>query len=128
MIIGRLHLQQVLFSFFIQNSNQKSNVIVVLHKDAITLDPLISLLFYDVSKQRTQLSFMLSSVLTSSSILLFILLFVSLLSNGQTSGVFFSLTLFSSPDPLYVMLTVIVLGYLQQAHCSIHSLVQRNNK
>lgn len=35
---------------------------------------------------------------------------------------------FGSPDPLFQMFTVIVLGYLQQAHCSIHFLVQKNNK
>lgn len=48
-------------------------------------------------------------------------------------NVFFcSLTLlaldFGSPDPLFEMFTVIVLGYLQQAHCSIHFLVLKNNK
>lgn len=31
-------------------------------------------------------------------------------------------------DPLSEMFTVIVLGYLQQAHCPIHFLVQKNNK
>lgn len=35
---------------------------------------------------------------------------------------------FGSPDPLSEMFTVIVLGYLQQAHCSIHFLVLKNNK
>lgn len=33
-----------------------------------------------------------------------------------------------SADPLSEMFTVIVLGYLQQAHCPIHFLVQKNNK
>lgn len=56
-----------------------------------------------------------------------------LLSNGQTS-VFFFFALwhcwhcFGSPDPLCEMFTVIVVGYLQQAHCPIHFLVQKNNK
>lgn len=32
------------------------------------------------------------------------------------------------PDPLFQMFTVIVMGYLQQAHCSIHFPVLENNK
>lgn len=75
--------------------------------------------------QITQLSLVLSSVLISS-----LILFLSFIKWPNVC--FFALWhcwhYFGSPDPLCEMFTVIVLGYLQQAHCSIHFLVQQNNK
>lgn len=54
---------------------------------------------------------------------IYLLDFFSLLSNGLTS-VFFALWprwhCFSGTDPLFQMFTVIVFGYLQQAHWSMH--------
>lgn len=59
-----------------------------------------------------------------------------LVSDGPSLFLFFpficslarSAQYFACADPLSQMFTVIVLGYLQPPHCSIHFSVQKNNQ